>query len=164
MKSGTFIVYRISDANGVFYVGRTTQTIKARMRQHMTSSSDVPHIDPSSVKKIEFALCKSEADMYLYEVYYINLYRPQLNEDAKAMDCLTVCLPELNWIPYMFITELKKWEVMYAESMTEITNAAQKKSLLDRTIDDYCRKYESGIITLEERDALIKQAVSIIGG
>jgi hypothetical protein len=58
-------------------------------------------IDIHNVSKIERVILKSQADMFLYEVYYINKLRPPLNVDDKAYeDRLTVSLPELNFELY----------------------------------------------------------------
>ena len=35
---------------------------------------------------VEYALCETEADMFVYEVYYINRFKPALNKDDKAKD------------------------------------------------------------------------------
>lgn len=57
---------------------------------HRTISIDM-------VTKIEFCELPTEADMNLYELYYILKLRPPLNVDDKAKDSLTVSLPELVW-------------------------------------------------------------------
>ncbi len=54
-------------------------------------------IDIHNVTKIEYTELKTEADMNLYEVYFINLWKPPLNVDDKARDELTIVLPELSW-------------------------------------------------------------------
>ena len=159
-----FIVYRISDANGVFYVGRTMQTLKARMRQHMTNTkglSDLPHINPADVKKIEFAMCNTEADMIVYETYYINKHHPKLNVDAKAEDVLTISLPELNWKPYMFHTELQEWRMIYESSQMDQTICRQKAEHLDNLLAEYERKFADGLLTNDEYLALVNQSVQI---
>ena len=166
MKNKVFLVYRIYDNNGVFYVGRTSQTLKARMRQHMAVSNvagDIPHINPNSVKKIEYAICASEADMCLYEVYYINLFHPSLNVDAKAEDCLTVTLPELKWLGYQFYREIEEWKVLYADAELGIKSTRQKMNHLDSLISEYDRKLNDGLITREEYFALVSQCKQIYG-
>ena len=166
MKQQTFLVYRIYDADGVFYVGRTSQPLKTRMRQHMASTnngSEIPHIDPKTVKRIEFALCASEADMYLYEVYYINKLHPQMNVDAKASDFLTVQLPELKWHGYQFYREMKNWEMLYANAEMDERINRQKMNHLDKLIAEYDDKFSAGLITREEHLALIEQSKQIYG-
>ena len=54
-------------------------------------------IDIHNVTKIEYTMLSTEADMNLYEIYYINLWKPPLNVDDKAKDNLTITLPELEW-------------------------------------------------------------------
>lgn len=54
-------------------------------------------VDIMQVTKIEYAEFKSEADMFLYEVYYINKLKPSLNVDDRAKDELTVDLPKIEF-------------------------------------------------------------------
>lgn len=166
MKQQTFLIYRIYNANGIFYVGRTSQPLKTRMRQHMAYANngcEIPHIDPKDVKRIEFAICASEADMYLYEIYYINKFHPQMNIDTKASDFLTVQLPELKWHGYQFYRELKEWEMLYANYEMDEKINSQKMTHLERLIAEYDKKYTAGLITREEHLALIEQSKQIYG-
>ncbi|MCH5264233.1 MAG: hypothetical protein J1F42_15140, partial [Lachnospiraceae bacterium] len=54
-------------------------------------------IDIHNVTKIEYTMLPTEADMNLYEIYLINLWKPPLNIDDKAKDSLTIQLPTLEW-------------------------------------------------------------------
>ena len=61
------------------------------------------------VTKIEYAEFSTEADMNLYEIYFINLWKPPLNIDDKCKDNLTVSLPDVEW--KTFTTHLwDKWK------------------------------------------------------
>lgn len=65
-------------------------------------------IDIERMTKVEYTTFSSVADMYLYEIYYINLLKPVLNKDDKARDSLNVVLPEKEWTE--FTTPLfEKW-------------------------------------------------------
>jgi hypothetical protein len=57
-------------------------------------------IDITRVSKIEICNCKTQADMFLYEIYYINKIKPVFNCDDKSKDELTIFLPELNFEQY----------------------------------------------------------------
>jgi excinuclease UvrABC nuclease subunit len=63
-------------------------------------------IDIHNVSKIEYVILKTEADMNLYEIYFINLWKPPLNIDDKARDDLTIILPDLEWVEFV----PSKWE------------------------------------------------------
>lgn len=54
-------------------------------------------IDIFNTTKIEYSELKSEADMFLYEIYYINKLKPPLNVDDKSHDELSVALPDIEW-------------------------------------------------------------------
>ncbi len=92
-----FIIYKIYNNDLVQYVGRTKQPLKARLRGHFFKLTMHKPIDIAMVTKIEFAECKTEADMFLYEIYYINKFKPVLNRDDKAPDNLTIEMPELTF-------------------------------------------------------------------
>ena len=92
-----FLLYRIYYGNFIAYLGRTKQPLQARIRGHMFQKPMHKSILIQNVSKIEYTELKSEADMNLYEIYYINLWKPPLNVDDKAKDELSIRLPELEW-------------------------------------------------------------------
>lgn len=109
-----FLIYRIYQNEELTYVGRTKQPINARLRGHCFHSTFHKHIPPSTITKVEVAECKTEADMFLYEIYYINKLKPKSNKDDKSRDDLTVFLPELIFTEHKtkliekWITKTKK--------------------------------------------------------
>ena len=92
-----FTLYRIFYDDNIVYLGRTMQPLKNRVRGHLFKKPMHREIDIHQVSKIEYATFKSQADMYLYEIYFINLWHPPLNKDDKATDSLTVYLPPVEW-------------------------------------------------------------------
>ena len=92
-----FILYRIWYGDFIAYLGRTKQPLQARIRGHMFAKPMHRAIDIHNVTKIEYTTLTTEADMNLYEIYLINLWKPPLNIDDKAKDSLTIVLPELKW-------------------------------------------------------------------
>ena len=63
-------------------------------------------IDIHNVTKIEYTMLQTEADMNLYEIYFINLWHPPFNVDDNAKDDLTIMLPDLQWQEFV----PKRWE------------------------------------------------------
>lgn len=92
-----FILYRIWYNNFIAYLGRTKQPLQSRMHGHMFAAPMHRVIDIHNVTRIEYTMLSTEADMNLYEIYFINLWKPPLNIDDKAKDNLTICLPDLPW-------------------------------------------------------------------
>lgn len=92
-----FILYRIWYGDFIAYLGRTKQPLQARIRGHMFAAPMHRAIDIHNVTKIEYTMLPTEADMNLYEIYLINLWKPPLNIDDKAKDSLTIRLPALEW-------------------------------------------------------------------
>lgn len=92
-----FILYRIWYGDFIAYLGRTKQPLQARIRGHMFAKPMHRAIDIHNVTKIEYTTLPTEADMNLYEIYLINLWKPPLNIDDKAKDSLTIMLPGLKW-------------------------------------------------------------------
>lgn len=104
-----FILYRIYYGNTLIYLGRTKQPIQNRIRGHLFKKPMHRSMDIELVTKIEYATFHTEADMNLYEIYFINLWKPPLNIDDKCYDNLTVSLPDVEW--NLFETHLwDKWK------------------------------------------------------
>ena len=92
-----FILYRIWYGNCLAYLGRTKQPLQARLRGHMFAKPMHRGINIHNVTKIDYAEFQTEADMNLYEIYFINLWKPPLNIDDKARDELSITLPDCEW-------------------------------------------------------------------
>lgn len=86
-----FVIYRVFVDDQIVYVGRTKQLLPHRIQQHFKAH----HFDHAT--KIQFAEVETEADMNLYELYYILKWKPKLNQKDIAPDRLTRDLPELDW-------------------------------------------------------------------
>lgn len=150
-----YFVYRIFYGNEIVYVGRTKQALINRMRAHMNKIDKVK-LHPSLVSRIEYAECESEADMCLYEVYYINKWHPELNDDAKAGDSLTVTLPELKWTTFFF-PELKQWVIKEKQRDDKRISQDTVSSHRQNLIYGYERRYRQGEINRETYEALVAQ-------
>ncbi|WP_394910524.1 hypothetical protein [uncultured Robinsoniella sp.] len=95
-----FILYRIWYKDCLVYLGRTKQPLQARIRGHKFAKPMHRSIDIQNVTKIEYSKFETEADMNLFEIYYINLWKPPLNVDDKARDNLTISLPNSEWCEF----------------------------------------------------------------
>lgn len=117
-----FILYKIYYDSELVYLGRTKQPLQDRIRGHLFKKPMHRSIGIEFVTKIEYAEFETEADMNVYEVYFINLYRPPLNRDDKARDRLTVSMPPVEWKTYT--TPLwEKWK----DEIQQADRAADEK-------------------------------------
>lgn len=124
VKQQNFLLYRIYYGEDIVYLGRTKQRLQDRIHGHLFKKPMMRNINIELVSRIEYAVFLSEADMNVYEVYYINLYRPALNRDDKARDSLTISLPEVQW--ELFTTKLwEKWRQQIASN--DIKDALEQK-------------------------------------
>lgn len=100
--SKTYILYRIYYGDELVYIGRTSQDLKDRLRQHFFGHPMVKKIDLFATTKIEYAILNTQADMYLYEIYEINKWKPRINKDDKARDEFSpfIELPQLVFYDY----------------------------------------------------------------
>ena len=71
MRAQGFLIYRIWYGNCLVYVGRTKQPLQSRIRGHLFSKPMHRTVNIEQVTKIEYAELGSEADMNLYEIYFI---------------------------------------------------------------------------------------------
>lgn len=121
------VFYKGADGEFIAYLGRTKQRINARLRGHFKQLPMHKLIDIFSVSRIEVAECKTEADMFLYEIYYINKYKPTLNKDDKSKEELTIELPELDFKTLHNEEIMEKWKSEIAGER----GAAERKEELE---------------------------------
>lgn len=148
-KFGGFTLYRIFYGEDLVYIGRTMQPLQDRIRGHVFGKPMHRKIDIDLVSRIEFCSYATQADMYLYEIYFINKYKPPLNCDDKAADELTVSLPEPAWKP--FSTPLwSKWaEEIHRKEQEEKASREAKNAFLEE--DQKMRlKRKQGLISEDE--------------
>ncbi|MCM1234164.1 MAG: GIY-YIG nuclease family protein [Ruminococcus flavefaciens] len=113
MSNHEYIIYKIfyDSPTGEFiaYLGRTKQPINSRLNGHFFGKLMHKKLDVLQVSHIEIAECKTEADMFLYEIYYINKYKPPINADDKSREQLTIILPELEFETLHNEALMEKW-------------------------------------------------------
>lgn len=146
---GGYTLYRIYYDDVIVYLGRTMQPLRSRIRGHLFKKPMHRAISIDQVSKIEYATFQSEADMFLYEIYYINLWKPALNRDDKAPDALSVSLPDVSW--QLFSTHLwEKWknEIAAMDAADEERRRRKSKAIEE----DRCmrQKRRNGEITESE--------------
>ena len=64
-------VYRIYYGDQIVYVGRTNQPLQDRIRGHLFAKPMHRTLNIDLVSKVEYAEFNTEADMNLYEIYYV---------------------------------------------------------------------------------------------
>jgi len=144
-----FTIYKIYDKKGLIYVGRTKQKLQDRLRGHFFKRPMYAPIDITSALKIEYAELPSEADMFLYEIYYINKLKPPLNRDDKAYDKLTVDLPPVQFKEYE-CKLIDKWTNLIIEQGKEKALRTQKQFEAIKTLREMRKKRRNGEITEDE--------------
>lgn len=143
--SNKFTLYKIWYGDCLVYLGRTKQPLQNRIRGHLFKKPMHRTIYIDQVTKIEYAEFQSEADMNVYEVYFINLYKPPLNCDDKAKDDLHIQLPDVEWKE--FTTHLwDKWKSELQQSDDEYRLRQQEKSALLELRRVMRRKFAAGEI------------------
>lgn len=87
--------------------------------------------------------------MYLYEIYFINLWHPPLNRDDNASDNLTVVLPDVEWT--LFQTKLwEDWKVALHEKNEEAKRAKDRELEWERQRREMRNKSLRGEISEDE--------------
>ena len=119
-----FILYKIYYGDTLAYLGRTRQPLKRRLHGHFFKKKLHKAMDIFAVTRIEYAEFATCADMYLYEIYYINILHPILNRDDAAPDELTVVLPEVAFTEFE-CNLMEKWK---AEVLIKKEQIRQKRS------------------------------------
>ncbi|WP_298021074.1 hypothetical protein [uncultured Dysosmobacter sp.] len=128
-----FILYKIFCGSTLVYLGRTKQPLASRLRGHFFQKPMHRVIDISLVTKVQYARFQTEANMNLYEIYFILTLHPPLNVDDKAGDYPTVTLPEVEWTDY-WPPLMEKWLKEIGERTTryEKLRLRQSKILMEQ--------------------------------
>lgn len=160
------VLYKIfySSPNGdcLVYLGRTNQPIKVRLRGHFTAKPMMRKLDPRQVSRIECAELTTEADMFLYEIYYINLWKPLLNCDDKSREELTIRMPELDFQPLdletiglqNFIDKANEQDEARRRRTQEAAEARKRFVTLRQQRRDVIAAFKNGQISEEEMNRL----------
>ena len=92
-----FYIYRYYNKNDeVIYVGLTARPIAKRVKEH-----EVEELQKETAR-IEYSTVESAADMRMYELFYINKYKPKYNKRDLYKDGVNLSIPELKFIPFLF--------------------------------------------------------------
>lgn len=142
-------LYKIYYDDVLVYLGRTKQPLQTRLRGHFFKKQMHRVIDIQQVSRIEYAEFATVADMYLYEIYYINLLKPTLNCDDCAQDALTVSLPDVEFIKYD-PPLLEKWKEEIKEKDSEINRMRERLCELPQLISVLRKRKANGEITEDE--------------
>ena len=119
-----FLLYKIYYDDALVYLGRTKQPLSSRLRGHFFQKPMHRVIDINHVSKIEYASFPTEADMNLYEIYYILTLHPTFNVDDKTRDYPTVSLPDVKWKNF-WPPKMEEWKE--AVNKSEETYTQKKK-------------------------------------
>lgn len=144
-----YILYKIYYGDCLVYLGRTKQALQSRIRGHLFQRPMHRSICIDLVTRIEYAEFKTEADMNLYEIYFINLWKPPLNIDDKCRDGLTVHLPEVAWVQY--VPQLwEKWKEEIRQKDISYNMKTQERAAQAELTRIMRQKWHIGEITEEE--------------
>ena len=168
MKVQGFLVYRVWYGDTLAYVGRTKQPLQDRIRGHLFQRPMHRTIAIEQVTKIEYAEFTTEADMNLYEIYFILKDHPPLNVDDKTRDFPTVSLPPVEWKEFRtglwekWADELRrkagergKMMVRYRQIPEDIRIARSAYRMGEISEDEFCKKRTA----LEAELNMLKEAI-----
>ena len=160
MKVQGFLVYRVWYGDTLVYVGRTKQPLQDRIRGHLFQKPMHRTIAIEQVTKIEYAEFQTEADMNLYEIYFILKWHPPLNVDDKTRDFPTVDLPPVEWRE--FSTKLwDKWVDELQRKATDREKALRRYHQIPEEIRVLRSANKTGELSDEEfwdrKEALVKE-------
>lgn len=152
----THAVYRIYYGDSLVYVGRTNQPLQARIRGHLFAKPMHRILDIKQIGRIEYHEFEREADMNLYEIYFILTLKPPLNVDDKTRDYPTVTLPDVAW--ETFSTPLwDKWKKELLEAEESGKAARRRLHEIPQEVHVIRSQYRMGQITEDEKDDAIER-------
>ena len=142
-------LYRIYYGEHIVYVGRTNQPLGTRIRGHLLAKPMHRKLNIDLITRIEYAEFESEADMNLYEIYYILTLHPPLNVDDKTRDFPTVHLPEVEFTKAVFPL-WEKWRKEILTTGNEFQRLRERRSEIVEEIRILRSMWHTGEITEEE--------------
>lgn len=85
MQYGVSGIYRLYKNNTIVYIGKS-KCIKSRLKSH---------IKEKDVDSFDFTISNNESDKNLYELYYIDKYKPLYNKDCIEDSNTVIILEDL---------------------------------------------------------------------
>lgn len=157
-------LYRIYYGEHIVYVGRTNQPLGTRIRGHLLAKPMHRKLNIDLITRIEYAEFESEADMNLYEIYYILTLHPPLNVDDKTRDYPTVRLPEVEFTKAEFPL-WNKWKKEILETGNEYQRLRARRNEIVEEQRVLRSMWHTGGLTEDEyykkHDQLTKEASDI---
>lgn len=88
-------LYRFLNEKGeVIYIGKTvSQKLEIRMKNHAHLSVEA-YLEK---KKVEYVEIENQSDLAVYEIIFINHYKPKYNQANKYDEKLSITIPEFAW-------------------------------------------------------------------
>jgi Nuclease subunit of the excinuclease complex len=108
VETDSFYVYFFYDSKDrLLYIGKTT-SVRARMKQHFSRLcvENEPWKNLVDKDKITLYKCNNPTDLDIYEVFFINKYKPLYNKDRVFGYTPSFELPELTPIKPMKTTKI----------------------------------------------------------
>ena len=96
-----YCVYRfINNKGDIIYIGKSKRIVTRLTKEHFTKNGHLPSDCYNQTVKVEICMFKTEADMMIAELYFINIYKPYYNTDSKTVDSVTVSIngfDDMEW-------------------------------------------------------------------
>ena len=134
MSMKEFILYKIYYGKHLktdypVYIGRTEKPLINSLRELLLTVSEKKKPDVQQISKVETARLATEAYMLVMETVLINQYKPMLNTTQKAMDQLTLTIPEPPFSP-LDDTVMETLKREFLQRKTAFENVRNQKSEL----------------------------------
>ena len=147
---GNFVYRFIDDGGEILYVGCTHNLIE-RLKGH----DHLPKDCYAKTKHVEFQTFNTNADMFLYEVYYINKLKPFYNKASMGNGKLNVELEEGEWEE---IPLIKKWGEYVPNKVKVAPNVARERIIRanKRTVE-ILSEYDGKLISYSVEKELLRK-------
>lgn len=156
MISKKYYIYKyLNKDNEVIYVGLTTRPIKQRVKEH-----EVEKLQEETYF-IEYAEVATKADMQMYEIYYINKYKPKYNIRSLDKNGTNMNLPELVFIP--FNKKGKEIDIKHSNNgeYRKYNITTNTGSIEVKILNPYSRKEEDKKVLISTKGELICSSKNI---
>lgn len=108
--SNSYSIYKFLDkADNIIYVGKS-KTLQLRLVTHFSTSGHLPNDCYTEAETIYIHRFKTQMEMDVYEIYYINKHKPKYNTEFKNScntSALTDLIKEVEWTFYSNASDFK---------------------------------------------------------
>lgn len=138
-----YFLYRFLKDDEIIYIGKTKDLDK-RLRVHFSGNGHLSHECYYETDKIEYARLKTNTEMDMLEIYYINKYSPKYNDACNYQEKdIFMNIKEVEWISFNKFNLFKAKYDLMQNDIKEINEVKKQLEILREEVYAISNKLEN---------------------